>query len=83
LITVPVDQSFESVVHDDITGKVTSEHDRVVGNELRIVRTNPSWNECKATGYSPATPAWLAVWLLIIADNIMHVLINGLALKYL
>lgn len=36
-----------------------------------------------ATGYSPDTPAWLAVWLLIIADNIMHVTINGLALRYL
>ena len=36
-----------------------------------------------ATGYTAETPAWLAVWLLIIADNIMHVLINGLALKYL
>lgn len=36
-----------------------------------------------ATGYPTATPAWLAVWLLIIADNIMHVTINGLALRYL
>jgi len=35
------------------------------------------------TGYPTETPAWLAVWLLIIADNIMHVTINGLALKYL
>jgi hypothetical protein len=35
------------------------------------------------TGYPEGTPAWLAVWLLIIADNIMHVTINGLALKYL
>lgn len=38
---------------------------------------------CTATGYTVETPAWLAVWLLIIADNIMHVTINGLALKYL
>lgn len=36
-----------------------------------------------ATGYPAETPAWLSVWLLIIADNIMHVLINGLALRYL
>jgi hypothetical protein len=35
------------------------------------------------TGYPAETPAWLAVWLFIIADNIMHVTINGLALKYL
>lgn len=39
--------------------------------------------ECAATGYPPDTPAWLSVWLLIIADNIMHVAINGLALRYL
>lgn len=33
-----------------------------------------------ATGYPESAPAWLAVWLLIIADNILHVIINGLAL---
>lgn len=44
---------------------------------------NLSWEECKGTGYPPDRPAWLAVWLLIIADNVMHVVINGLALKYL
>jgi hypothetical protein len=35
------------------------------------------------TGYPAGTPDWLAVWLLIIADNLMHVVINGLALKFL
>lgn len=39
--------------------------------------TTPPWSECKATGYAPDRPAWLAVWLMIIADNICHVLING------
>lgn len=29
-----------------------------------------------ATGYPETTPAWLAVWLLIIADNTLHLLIN-------
>lgn len=53
------------------------------GNQLTLERWNPPWRDCKATGYSPTTPVWLAVWLLIIADNIMHVVINGLALKYL
>lgn len=42
-----------------------------------------TWAVCAATGYPPDRPAWLSVWLMIIADNIMHVLINGLALKYL
>jgi hypothetical protein len=36
-----------------------------------------------ATGYPAETPPFLSVWLLIIADNVMHVVINGLALKFL
>lgn len=35
-----------------------------------------TWDECKATGYPPEVPAWLAVWLMIIADNTLHLLIN-------
>jgi hypothetical protein len=42
-----------------------------------------SWETCKATGYGPEKPVWMAVWLMIITDNLMHILINGLALKYL
>lgn len=41
------------------------------------------WSDCTATGYPSARPPWLSVWLLIIADNVMHVLINGAALKWL
>lgn len=41
------------------------------------------WRRCSATGYPPDRPAWLATWLLIIADNIMHVAINGAALRWL
>ena len=36
-----------------------------------------------ATGFPKDCPQWLAIWLLIIVDNIIHVLLNGLALKYL
>jgi hypothetical protein len=36
-----------------------------------------------ATGYPTGTPPFLAVWLLIIADNVLHVLINGAALRWL
>lgn len=35
------------------------------------------------TGYPEETPDWMAVWLLIIADNILHLTINFLALRYL
>jgi hypothetical protein len=43
------------------------------------------WNTPKptSTGYTPDSPAWLSVWLLIIADNCLHVLCNALALRYL
>lgn len=36
-----------------------------------------------ATGYAETTPAWMAVWLFIIADNTMHVCINYAALRWL
>lgn len=36
-----------------------------------------------ATGYPEDVPPWLAVWLLIIADNVMHVLCNGAAIWWL
>ena len=35
------------------------------------------------TGYPAEVPAWMAVWLLIVADNTMHLTINYLALRYL
>ena len=44
---------------------------------------NKSWKECSATGYDPAKPAWMSVWLMIIADNILHVICNGTALRWL
>lgn len=42
-----------------------------------------AWSECTATDYPPGTPPFLAVWLLIITDNLMHIVINALALRYL
>jgi hypothetical protein len=52
---------------------------------LMMVRTDQGWLRripLTATGYQDDVPTWLSVWLLIIADNILHVVINGLALKY-
>jgi hypothetical protein len=37
------------------------------------------WEDCKGTGYHKDRPPFMAVWLMIIADNIMHVTCNGLA----
>lgn len=45
--------------------------------------SNAPWSDCVATGYPSARPLWLAVWLLIAADNILHIIINALALRYL
>jgi hypothetical protein len=42
-----------------------------------------TWADCQGTGYPSATPAWLAVWLMIIADNTMHLCINYAALRWL
>lgn len=53
------------------------------GYRFALYSVNPPWPECSTTGYPPDTPVWLSVWLLIIADNIMHVLINGAALRWL
>lgn len=44
---------------------------------------NLPWSECKATGYDPGRPAWMAVWLMIIVDNLMHVVCNGAAIYWL
>jgi hypothetical protein len=34
-------------------------------------------------GYDPAKPAWIACWLSIIVDNIMHLVLNYAALRWL
>lgn len=35
------------------------------------------------TGYRDDAPPWLSVWLLIIADNILHLICNAAALAFL
>lgn len=52
-------------------------------NQLGPASHRPTWEDARATGYPSDTPPWLAVWLMIIADNIVHVLINILAISYL
>lgn len=36
----------------------------------------PTWEDSQATGYPSSTPAWMSTWLMIIADNTLHLLIN-------
>jgi len=44
---------------------------------------NWPWKDCKATGYEPGCPVWMATWLMIIADNTLHLTINYMALRWL
>ena len=45
-------------------------------NQLAPAKYRPAHT---ATGYDADVPPWLAVWLLIIADNTLHLLINTAA----
>lgn len=49
---------------------------------LQRIRFIAPLSDCQ-TGYPPSTPIWLSTWLLIIADNTIHLAINYAALKYL
>jgi hypothetical protein len=53
------------------------------GSPIAVRIRNYPWEDCVGTGYHKDRPAFLTVWLLIITDNLMHVLINGLAIEYL
>lgn len=50
---------------------------------LNFVGTKMRWENCKATGYPSETPLWMSVWLLIAADNTLHLAINYAALRWL
>jgi len=41
------------------------------------------WKDCSGTGYHKDVPAWLAVWLLIVADNTIHICINTAVVYYI
>ena len=48
-----------------------------------ITDSSIRWDECNKTGYPENVPVWMATWLLIIADNTMHLAINYAALRWL
>jgi hypothetical protein len=47
-----------------------------------FLKTKYYWENCKGTGYPSELPPFMAVWLMIIADNTMHLATNYLSLKY-
>jgi hypothetical protein len=55
----------------------------VVFAKNKATNWNLKWEDSSATGYHKDDPAWLTVWLLIAADNTLHLTINFLALAYL
>lgn len=52
-------------------------------NQLAPKEWRYSWAEGNLTGYRNDAPPWLTTWLMIIADNTMHVTINTLAILFL
>ncbi|ASR76537.1 hypothetical protein SEA_SAMISTI12_116 [Streptomyces phage Samisti12] len=52
-------------------------------NQLAPKEWRYSWSEGNLTGYRNDGPPWLNTWLMIIADNTIHVIINTLAILYL
>lgn len=55
----------------------------LVNADRRWLDCNLEFAECRASGYPSEVPEWLATWLLIIADNTLHLTINYVALRWL
>lgn len=57
-------------------GKIHVEGDILFPKKVTIYE--PDYNKIndKNTGFPKSTPAWLSVWLMIVADNTLHLLIN-------
>lgn len=49
----------------------------------KVTSPGLEWRDCSATGYPSAAPAWMSVWLMIVADNTIHLMINYAALRWL
>lgn len=42
------------------------------------------WSEAKENfGFPKDTPVWMSFWLMVIVDNLLHVLINASAIRWL
>ena len=55
----------------------------VVYFKNKTTNWNLKWSDCNATGYPKETPVWLSTWLLIIADNFLHLFINYCSIRWL
>lgn len=52
-------------------------------NQLAPKGYRYSWHQGNVTGYQNDAPVWLTTWLMIITDNVIHVIINTGAILYL
>lgn len=52
-------------------------------NQLAPKSSRPAWVDSKGTGYPSGTPSWMSTWLMIIADNTLHLLINTASVAWL
>jgi hypothetical protein len=52
-------------------------------NQLAPRSARSSWAESSGTGYPNTEPVWLTVWLMVAADNTVHVGINTATLWWL
>jgi hypothetical protein len=50
-------------------------------NFLSPKSDHPQWQRCQGNGFDVDRPVWLSTWLFIIADNLLHVLCNSIALQ--
>lgn len=50
-------------------------------NQVAPAAYRYAWSEGSKTGYRDDRPDWMTVWLMIIADNSVHLLINSAALS--
>ena len=55
----------------------------VVFAKNRATDSGLKWEDCKATGYPKESPPWMSVWLMIVADNTIHLATNWVALRWL
>lgn len=52
-------------------------------NQIAPKAFRSEWHDCKGTGYPSDKPTFMAVWLMIIADNTIHLAINAFAVLFL
>ena len=62
------------------------DHYRLAAPVIRFKNSLTDWKGREKfntpTGFTADTPAWMATWLFIITDNVMHLIINYLAIKF-